>query len=133
MAGDKAGTKLIAPNKKARHDYFVIDTYEAGVELFGTEVKSLRRGQVNLKDSYCYIDKGELFAAGIQATPARQSFPDPAEDCGKLMHQPEEGCCRSPLSRSRQVCRRNRSRGSQSPVLQTGRPSEDGHGFRRTF
>ena len=49
---DKTGTKMIAPNKKARHDYFVMDTYEAGIELFGTEVKSLRAGGVNLKDSY---------------------------------------------------------------------------------
>ena len=51
MADNKTGTKLIAPNKKARHDYFVLDTYEAGIELFGTEVKSIRRGGVNLKDS----------------------------------------------------------------------------------
>ena len=92
MAGDKAGTKLIAPNKKARHDYFVIDTYEAGVELFGTEVKSLRRGQVNLKDSYCYIDKGELFAAGIHISPYEQGNiynRDPLRVRRLLMHKKE--------------------------------------------
>ena len=54
--------KIIADNRKARHDYFIIESYEAGIELFGTEVKSLRAGNVNLKDSYCDIDKGELFA-----------------------------------------------------------------------
>ena len=50
--------KIIAENRKARHDYFVIETYEAGIELFGTEVKSLRAGNVNLKDSYCDLDGG---------------------------------------------------------------------------
>ena len=65
MADNKQSIKTIAENRKARHDYFVIETYEAGVELFGTEVKSLRRGGVNLKDSYCEIDRGELFALGV--------------------------------------------------------------------
>ena len=50
---NKSGCKIIAQNRKAHHDYFVEDTYEAGIALFGTEVKSLRAGQVNLKDSYC--------------------------------------------------------------------------------
>ena len=72
MADNKTGTKLIAPNKKARHDYFVLDTYEAGIELFGTEVKSIRRGGVNLKDSYCCIEKGEMFAEGIHISPYEQ-------------------------------------------------------------
>ena len=53
MAVDKKGTKQIADNKKAWHDYFVEEKYEAGIELAGTEVKSIRLGQINLKDSYC--------------------------------------------------------------------------------
>ena len=64
--------KIIADNRKARHDYFVIETYEAGIELFGTEVKSLRAGNVNLKDSYCDIDGGELFALGVHISPYEQ-------------------------------------------------------------
>lgn len=64
--------KIIAENRKARHDYFVIETYEAGIELFGTEVKSLRAGNVNLKDSYCDIDGGELFAIGMHISPYEQ-------------------------------------------------------------
>ncbi len=61
--------KIIADNRKARHDYFVIETYEAGIELFGTEVKSLRAGGVNLKDSYCDFDDGEIFALGMHISP----------------------------------------------------------------
>ena len=64
--------KIIADNRKARHDYFVIETYEAGLELFGTEVKSLRAGGCNLKDSYCEIDKGEMFALGVHISPYEQ-------------------------------------------------------------
>ena len=63
------GTKQIAANRKAYHDYFVDDKYEAGISLVGTEVKSLRAGQVNLKDSYCSIKDGELFANGIHISP----------------------------------------------------------------
>ena len=59
----------IAQNKKAFHDYFVLESYEAGIELFGTEVKSVRAGKVNLKDSWCSIDKGELFANGVHISP----------------------------------------------------------------
>ena len=68
MAENK-GTKQIAENRKARHDYFVEEVYEAGIELFGTEVKSLRAGGVNLKDSYCEIDGGEMFALGVHISP----------------------------------------------------------------
>ena len=57
--------KTIAKNKKALHDYFIIESFEGGIELKGTEVKSLRKGNVNLKDSWCSIVKGELFANGI--------------------------------------------------------------------
>ncbi len=69
MADKKTDGKIIADNRKARHDYFVIETYEAGIELFGTEVKSLRAGTVNLKDSYCDIDGGEIFALGVHISP----------------------------------------------------------------
>lgn len=89
---DKNGTKLIAPNKKARHDYFVMETYEAGIELFGTEVKSIRRGQVNLKDSYCYVDKGELFVSGMHISPYEQGNifnKDPMRIRKLLMHKKE--------------------------------------------
>lgn len=92
MADNKTGTKLIAPNKKARHDYFVLDTYEAGIELYGTEVKSIRRGQVNLKDSYCSIDKGELFVWGMHISPYEQGNifnRDPIRTRKLLMHKKE--------------------------------------------
>ena len=58
--------QVIARNKKAFHDYFVLDTYEAGLELFGTEIKSIRQGKVNLKDSWCSIDEGQMYAVGVQ-------------------------------------------------------------------
>ena len=72
MADKKTDSRIIADNRKARHDYFVIETYEAGIELFGTEVKSLRSGGCNLKDSYCEIDKGEMFALGVHISPYEQ-------------------------------------------------------------
>ena len=65
-------TKTIAQNKKARHDYFVEESYEAGIELCGTEVKSIRQGRVNLKDSWCSVDKGELFVNGMHISPFEQ-------------------------------------------------------------
>lgn len=61
----KESTKTIAQNKKAHHDYFVLESYEAGIELCGTEVKSLRAGRVNLKDSWCNIVDGEIFVNGM--------------------------------------------------------------------
>ena len=84
--------KIIADNRKARHDYFVIETYEAGIELFGTEVKSLRAGNVNLKDSYCDIDGGELFALGMHISPYEQGNifnKDPLRPKKLLMHKRE--------------------------------------------
>ena len=84
--------KIIAENRKARHDYFVLETYEAGVELFGTEVKSLRAGTVNLKDSYCEIDKGEMFALGVHISPYEQGNifnKDPLRPKKLLMHKRE--------------------------------------------
>ena len=85
-------TKIIAENRKARHDYFVIETYEAGVELFGTEVKSIRAGGVNLKDSYCEVDEGELFALGVHISPYEQGNifnKDPLRPKKLLMHKRE--------------------------------------------
>lgn len=84
--------KIIAQNKKARHDFFVIDTYEAGIELFGTEVKSLRLGAVNMKDSYCYIKNGEIFSTGIHISPYEKGNifnRDPLRDRKLLMHKKE--------------------------------------------
>ena len=91
MAENK-GTKQIAENRKARHDYFVEEVYEAGIELFGTEVKSLRAGGVNLKDSYCEIDKGEMFALGVHISPYDHGNifnRDPLRPKKLLMHKRE--------------------------------------------
>ena len=66
---DKTSFKTIAENRKARHEYFILDSYEAGIELVGTEVKSIRRGGVNLKDSWCSIDDGELWVKGMHISP----------------------------------------------------------------
>ncbi len=69
MSIDKSGTKQITDNRKARHDYFVLETIEAGIELVGTEVKSLRAGNVNLKDAWCSIENGEMFIKGMHISP----------------------------------------------------------------
>lgn len=63
------GVKVVAQNKKAFHEYFILDRYEAGIELFGTEVKSVRAGGVNLKDSFCTVKDGELFARSLHISP----------------------------------------------------------------
>lgn len=92
MAQDKKAKKLIAQNRKARHDYFVDETYEAGIELFGTEVKSLRCGAVNLKDSYCRIIDGEMFAMGVHISPYEKGNiynKDPLRVRRLLMHKKE--------------------------------------------
>ena len=86
------GTKTIAVNRKARHDYFVQGTYEAGIELFGTEVKSLRQGQVNLKDSWCDIQNGELFIKQMHISPYEKGNifnKDPIRPRKLLMHKRE--------------------------------------------
>ena len=62
-------TKTIAENRKAHHEYFIIESYEAGIELFGTEVKSIRAGGVNLKDSWISIDNGEAFIRNMHIAP----------------------------------------------------------------
>ena len=92
MEKDKNASRIITDNRKARHDYFVIETYEAGIELFGTEVKSLRAGGVNLKDSYCEVDGGELFALGVHISPYEQGNifnRDPLRPKKLLMHKSE--------------------------------------------
>ncbi len=92
MSDKKNEQKTVAENKKARHDYFVDEVYEAGVELFGTEVKSIRRGGVNLKDSYCDIDGGEIFALGVHISPYEQGNifnREPLRPKRLLMHKKE--------------------------------------------
>ena len=81
------GRKIIAQNKKAYHEYFVLDKYEAGIELFGTEVKSLRQGAVNLKDAYCEIKDGELLVRGMHISNIYNR--DPLRVKRLLMHKRE--------------------------------------------
>ena len=84
--------QVVAQNKKARHDYFVLETYEAGIELFGTEVKSIRKGRINLKDSWCSIDDGEIFVKGMHISPYEQGNifnRDPMRVRKLLMHKRE--------------------------------------------
>ncbi len=84
--------KTIAKNKKAYHDYFVLSTYEAGIELYGTEVKSVRNGNVNLKDCFCNIDNGEIFIKNMHISPYEKGNifnRDPMRDKKLLMHKRE--------------------------------------------
>lgn len=84
--------KVVAKNKKATHDYFVLETAEAGIELFGTEVKSIRQGKINLKDSWCSIENGEIFACGMHISPYEQGNifnRDPLRKKRLLMHKRE--------------------------------------------
>ena len=86
------GTKQIAANKKAYHDYFVLDRFEAGLELTGTEVKSIRAGTLNLKDSYCRVVDGELWLIGMHISPYKQGSyfnADPDRRRRLLMHKRE--------------------------------------------
>ena len=84
--------KIIAQNKKAYFDYFVEEKYEAGIELFGTEVKSVRLGQINLKDSDCSIDNGQIFALGVHISPYEKGNifnKDPLRPKRLLLHKKE--------------------------------------------
>ncbi len=84
--------QTVAQNKKAYHDYFVEETFEAGIELYGTEVKSIRQGTCNLKDAYLIVDKGELFAKGIHVSPYEKGNifnRDPLRTRRLLMHKRE--------------------------------------------
>jgi len=88
----KENFKTITENRKARHEYFVIESMETGIELVGTEVKSLRQGSVNLKDSWCSIDKGELFIKGMHISPYEKGNifnRDPLRVRKLLMHRKE--------------------------------------------
>ena len=69
---EKKGVKIAAQNRKAHHDYYVEEKYEAGIELAGTEVKSVRAGTLNLKDSYCSVKEGELSSTGCTSPPMRR-------------------------------------------------------------
>lgn len=89
---ERKNTKTIAPNKKAYHDYFIEESMEAGIELSGTEVKSLRRGAVNLKDAWCSIVEGELYVNGMHISPYEQGNifnRDPLRPRRLLMHKRE--------------------------------------------
>ena len=84
--------KLLANNKKARHDYFIEEVYEAGLVLTGTEIKSLRQGRVNLKESYAKIEKGEVFIYNMHISPYEQGNRynvDPLRDRKLLLHKQE--------------------------------------------
>lgn len=87
-----AESRTIAANKKAFHDYFVEEALEAGIELSGTEVKSLRQGGVNLKDAWCEIDSGEMFVHGMHISPYEKGNifnKDPLRPKKLLMHKSE--------------------------------------------
>ncbi len=88
----KTGVKLIASNKKARHDYFIEAVYEAGISLAGTEVKSLRMGKCSIKESYVKIDHGEMFIYGMNISPYEKGNifnKDPLRTRKLLMHHYE--------------------------------------------
>ncbi len=92
MPKDKPKDTTIAQNKKAYHDYFVDETYEAGISLFGTEVKSLRAGKVNLKDSYVSVKTGEAFLIGTHISPYEKGNifnRDPLRERKLLLHKRE--------------------------------------------
>lgn len=89
---EQKGIKVVATNRKARHDYFILDTYEAGVELVGTEVKSIRAGHVNLKDSFCQVKDGEMFVYQMHVSPYEQGNifnKDPMRPRRLLLHRRE--------------------------------------------
>ena len=89
---EKSGVKIAAQNRKAYHDYFVEDKYEAGIELFGTEVKSIRAGALNLKDAYCIAKNGEIYLHGMHISPYEHGNifnRDPVRPRRLLMHKRE--------------------------------------------
>ena len=86
------GIKIIAKNSKAHHDYFIEDQYEAGIELAGTEVKAIRLGHVNLKDSFCIIKDGQMSVVGMHISPYEKGNifnKDPLRQRRLLMHKRE--------------------------------------------
>ena len=89
---DHTGIKIMAKNRQVYHDYFVEEEYEAGIELFGTEVKSIRAGTLNLKDSWCGIKDGELFVNQMHISPYEKGNifnKDPRRPRRLLMHKRE--------------------------------------------
>ena len=111
MPEQKTAPRTVATNKKAYHDYFVLEKFEAGIELFGTEIKSIRQGKLNLKDAWCSIDGGEIFVNGMHISPYDHGNifnRDPMRVHRLLMHKKEilrlfglvktQGCTLIPLS-----------------------------------
>lgn len=89
---EKENKKVLATNRKAQHDYFIEDRYEAGVELYGTEVKSIRQGTLNLRDSFCTIKDGELWVRGMHISPYEKGNifnRDPLRPKRLLLHKRE--------------------------------------------
>ncbi len=89
---EKGGIKILASNRKARHDYFIEDTIEAGIALKGTEVKSVRQGKLNLKDSYASVDNGEIYLNNMHISPYEQGNiynVDPVRKRKLLLHKRE--------------------------------------------
>ncbi len=92
MAESKANIKIIAQNKKARHEYFILEEYECGIELFGTEVKSIRHGKINLTDAYATVSNGEVWLKGVNISPFEKGNifnRDPLRNRKLLMHKRE--------------------------------------------
>ena len=88
----QAGIKQVASNRKAFHDFFILEKYEAGIELLGTEVKSIRQGTLNLKDSFCTVKDGELMLIGMHISPYEKGNifnRDPVRPRRLLMHKRE--------------------------------------------
>lgn len=88
----KKGVKSVAQNRKARHEYFIEDTYECGIELVGTEVKSIRAGKVNLRDSYAQVKGGQAYVIGMHVSPYEQGNifnRDPFRSRRLLLHKQE--------------------------------------------
>ncbi len=81
MADQDENVKVVARNRKARHDYFIEETYEAGIKLKGTEIKSIREGRVNLKDSFALVEEGELYLHNMHISPYKQG--------NRANHEPE--------------------------------------------
>lgn len=89
---EKTSLKTISENRKVRHEYYIVESFETGIELVGTEVKALRQGGVNLKDSWCSIDNGELYVKGMHISPYDQGNifnRDPYRVRKLLMHKSE--------------------------------------------
>lgn len=92
MSPKAVGVKQVAQNRKAFHDFFVLERFEAGIELFGTEVKSIRAGTINLKDSFCFIKDGQLYVRSMHISPYEKGNifnRDPVRTRRLLMHKRE--------------------------------------------